>query len=161
MNRLARVIRTEQSQVPAAELLNIKARELQAPVFGKGQRIGLALAQPAGEAEGAHNHEEHFHDESVRSFFIEEERPLDLKKLETWIGQLLNEHGEHIYRCKGVLQIQGQAKRVVVQGVQMLFDSAPDRFWEPAEKRLSQMVFIGRDLDEPAIRAAFAGCVAA
>ena len=37
--------------------------------------------------------------------------------------------------------------------LQMLLDSAPDRFWNVGEKRVSQFVFIGRELDEPAIRA--------
>ena len=72
----------------------------------------------------------------------------------------MNTSGESIYRCKGVLHIQGVPKRVVFQGVQMMFDSAPERFWNAGEKRQSQMVFIGRDLDEARIRAGFAGCLA-
>jgi len=59
-----------------------------------------------------------------------------------------------------VLHIKGIPKRVVVQGVQMMLDSAPDRFWSVGERRLSQFVFIGRELDEPAIRAGFQACLA-
>jgi len=84
-----------------------------------------------------------------------------LPKLEKWLGELLNNSGEKIYRCKGVLNIKGIPKRVVVQGVQMMLDSAPDRFWNAGEKRLSQFVFIGRELDEQAIRAGFESCLAA
>jgi G3E family GTPase len=85
---------------------------------------------------------------------------LDLKKLEVWIGELLKTLGTDIYRSKGVLYIQGQPKRLVFQGVQMLFDSAPDRFWNPGEKRRSQLVFIGRELDEAKIKAGFEQCLA-
>ena len=30
----------------------------------------------------------------------------------------------------------------------MMFDCSPERFWNPDEKRESQFVFIGKDLDE-------------
>ena len=96
----------------------------------------------------------------MKSFYIEEERPLDLPKLEAWLSELLKNLGADIYRCKGVLHVKGVPKRVVFQGVQMMFDSAMDRFWNPGEKRVSQMVFIGRELDEAKIRKEFGECVA-
>ena len=77
---------------------------------------------------------------------------MDLKKLEAWLGELLKSLGADIYRSKGVLNIKGQPKRVVFQGVQMMFDAQPDRFWNVNEPRKSQLVFIGRELDEAKIR---------
>jgi G3E family GTPase len=183
MNALARIHRTLKSQIEIGKLLNIKARELSAPLeFAKGAagpatipliESGPGAAHVSGEDDHSycdhdhghcdHNHEDAphgHHDELVRSFYIEEERPLDLSRLEKWLNELLNSSGESIYRCKGVLHIKGIPKRVVVQGVQMLLDSAPDRFWNVGERRLSQFVFIGRELDEPAIRAGFQSCLA-
>ncbi len=188
MNALAKIHRTQNSEIEIAKLLNIKARELSAPLhFAKvaegripvvpiplvpsGTRVTLLPGEhdhsdcdhDHGQCDHDHNHEpvpHGHHDELVRSFFIEEERPLDLPKLEKWLGELLNSSGESIYRCKGVLHIKGIPKRVVVQGVQMMLDSAPDRFWNVGERRLSQFVFIGRELDEPAIRAGFQACLA-
>jgi G3E family GTPase len=159
------------------KLLNLKARELNAPLeWPKPNTLTLtAVAETRDHARcdhehghcdhnhehPLHDHEPHGqHDESVRSFCIEEERPLDLPRLERWLGELLKTSGEKIYRCKGVLHIKGIGKRVVVQGVQMLFDSALDRFWNPGERRVSQFVFIGRELDEAAIRAGFQSCLA-
>ncbi len=175
MNALAKIHRTQKSQIDIGKLLNIKARELTAPLeLPKPTKLTLTPVEtPHDHAHCDHDHCDHEHehhhapapqgqhDELVRSFFIEEERPLDLPKLEKWLGELLNSSGEKIYRCKGVLNIQGIPKRVVVQGVQMMLDSAPDRFWNAGEKRLSQFVFIGRELDEPAIRAGFQSCLAA
>lgn len=173
MNALAKVHRTEKSRIDVSQLLGIKARELTAPLNLPSGKIQLTAHEDKGQHEHAHcdhehghcEHEHHHaphghHDESVRSFFIEEERPLNLEKLEKWLGELLQKSGESIYRCKGVLHIQGIPKRVVVQGVQMLFDSAPERFWNVGERRVSQMVFIGKELDEPGIRAGFASCLA-
>jgi len=176
MNALAKIHRTEKSAIDVSKLLDIKARELTAPLQLPAKKISLT-PEPKHEEHkhdhshcdhdhghcdhGHHDHEPHgHHDESVRSFYIEEERPLDLPKLEKWVGELLKKSGESIYRCKGVLHIKGIGKRVVVQSVQMLFDSAPDRFWNPGERRVSQMVFIGKDLDEASIRAGFESCVA-
>jgi G3E family GTPase len=175
MNALAKVHRTSNAQVDVELLLNIRARELAAPLeIAEPRAIPLT---PDGDHthchhEHGHCHHEHshehehdepphgHHDELVRSFYIEEERPLDLPRLEKWLTDLLNTSGENIYRCKGVLHIKGIPKRVVVQGVQMLLDSAPDRFWNVGERRVSQFVFIGRELDEAGIRAGFESCLA-
>jgi G3E family GTPase len=148
MNPLAKIRRTERAQVPVAELLDIKAHALQ-----------NALRLPDEEHHHEHEHE-HKHDEHVRSFFIVDDRPLDLRKLESWLTEVIQTMGPQIYRAKGILHISGQPKRVVFQGVQMLFDAAPDRFWNPGEKRQNQLVFIGKDLDEAAIRTGFANCIA-
>ena len=61
---------------------------------------------------------------------------------------------------KGILHIKGAPKRVIFQGVQMMFDCAPDRFWNTDEKRETTFVFIGKELDEQQIREGFATCLA-
>lgn len=181
MNALARIHRTEKSRIEMGKLLNIKARELNAPLeLPKANRLALTPVEDEHDhshcqhdhgqcdhdhgAGQQHDHPDHAplgqHDELVKSFYIEEEHPLDLARLEKWLSEMLNRSGENIYRCKGVLHIKGIPKRVVVQGVQMMLDSAPDRFWSPDERRLSQFVFIGRELDEAAIRAGFQSCLA-
>jgi G3E family GTPase len=177
MNGLAQIHRTQKSQIDAGKILNVRARELSAPLpeFKEPQHEHADHDHDHDhkcdehcehdhdhEHKHDHGHEEphHHHDESVKSFYIEEERPLDLKKLETWLGELLNSLGADIYRSKGVLYIQGHAKRVVFQGVQMMLDSAPDRLWNVGEKKKSQLVFIGRELDEKKIREGFEQCVA-
>jgi G3E family GTPase len=146
MNPLAKIRRTEHAQIPVTELLDIKAHALQ-----------NALRLPEKHS---HEHEHAHHDEDVRSFFIVDERPLELRKLEAWLTELIQTLGPKIYRAKGILHISGQPKRVVFQGVQMLFDAAPDRFWNPGEKRQNQLVFIGKNLDEAAIRSGFENCIA-
>jgi G3E family GTPase len=159
MNSIAKVHRAQKSQIDVSLIFNIKARELAAPleVVGQGDH---GLEHEHNEGDEHDDHHEHFHDESVRSFYIIEERPLDLKKTETWFSKLLGADGANIYRSKGILHVKGQAKRVVFQGVQMTFNAEPDRFWAATEKRQSQMVFIGKELDEAKIRAGFESCLA-
>ena len=172
MNPLARIHRTQRAQIDVGRILDIKARDLNTPL-----ELPVAGEQDEhehGERPHEHEHEEdvgdeheghgrskdsHYHDEKVRSFSIVEDRALDLKKTEAWISELLGSVGANIYRCKGILFVQGQPKRVVFQGVQMMFDATPERFWEPDEKRQSRMVFIGQELDETKIRAGFESCL--
>ncbi len=163
VNAVAKIHRTQRSQIPISELLNIRAHELKTP-------FNLPEAGHEHDHEHAHEHHHdhaeddahehhHHHDEAVRSFFIVDERPLDLGKLEDWLSQVIQTMGPKIYRSKGILHVAGQPKRIVFQGVQMLFDAAPDRFWNIGEKRVNQLVFIGKELDESALRAGFEGCI--
>ena len=183
INSLAEIIRTDHSRIEPGRLLNIKARELtsrfalpsRALQPPKLESAALhdehdhdhdhhdAESKPHDEQhpdEAEHEHSHHHHDESVASFYLSDDRPLDLKKVETWLTEVIRDLGANIYRSKGILQIQGQAKRVVFQGVQTMFDAQPDRLWQAGERRLSQIVFIGKELDEAKLRAGFEACIA-
>ena len=51
---------------------------------------------------------------------------------------------------KGVLSIKGSDKRMVFQGVHMLFDGRFDRPWG-ADPRTNTLVLIGKKLDRAAL----------
>jgi G3E family GTPase len=70
----------------------------------------------------------------------------------------LNTKGQDIFRFKGVLNVQGMDQRVVAQGVHMISSMAKDRTWEDDEPRISEMVFIGRNLDAEELRSGLSGC---
>jgi G3E family GTPase len=118
--------------------------------------FGLSLAaKPAAERAFASHH----HDDEIGSIGIHEERALDARKVNDWLSYLLQTHGEHILRMKGVLNIKGDARRYVFHGVHMMFDGRPDRPWGEAA-RSSQLVFIGRRLDREELLAGFSACLA-
>ena len=60
---------------------------------------------------------------------------------------------------KGIINIAGESRRFIFQGVHMLFDGKFDRDWKADEKRRSQLVFIGRNLDRDALEEGFRACV--
>jgi hypothetical protein len=101
----------------------------------------------------------HTHDDAVTSVGLEFERPFDEARLNKWLGKLLREQGNDIFRMKGILAIAGSDRRFVFQGVHMLFDGRPDLPWGDAPRR-SQVVFIGRALDREALRAGLTACLA-
>lgn len=175
INSLATLHRTQNSQIEPAKIFNLKARELGGNFVipesashadhhhdrEHGHECGPDCDHDHHhEQDHEHGHHHHHHDESVTSFYLSDDRPLDLKRVEAWLTEIIRELGSNIYRSKGILQIQGQAKRVVFQGVQTMFDAKPDRLWNVGEKKVSQLVFIGKDLDEAKIRRGFAGCIA-
>ena len=104
-------------------------------------------------------HGAHEHNEGVTSVGIQEAGELDSKRLNEWISGLLRTQGNDIYRMKGVLSVKGAAKRLVFQGIHMLFDAKFDREWG-SEARVNTLVFIGKNLDRTALNTAFRACLA-
>ena len=102
---------------------------------------------------------EHEHDQSVGSFFLREERPIDINRFMLWLTPLLQERGEDLFRSKGIFYAQGFKERVVFQSVRMLTAMKPDRPWKPDEKKSTEYVVIGRNLDREEFAEGLAGCV--
>ena len=117
-----------------------------------------ALVEPVHATEHAAGHT---HDDTVSSVGIAEEAPLDPKKLNAWMSELLATKGADIFRMKGILHVANTPNRFVFQGVHMLFDGKPDRAWKTGEHRASRLVFIGRNLDRAELTAGFRNCLAA
>ena len=102
---------------------------------------------------------EHRHDEEVASVGITMPGELDGRRLNEWIGGLLAKKGQDIFRCKGVLAVRGSDKKLVFQGVHMMFDHSDGRPWGD-EPRRNALVFIGRHLDRQALEEGFRSCLA-
>jgi len=56
--------------------------------------------------------------------------------------------------------VKGAPKRLVFQGVHMLFDATMDREWRPGEARTNTLVFIGKNLERAKLTEAFKACLA-
>jgi hypothetical protein len=105
-------------------------------------------------------HAAHSHNDAVTSVGISTPGDLDGTKLNNWISTLLRVKGGDIYRMKGVLAVKGSNKRLVFQGVHMLFDAKFDREWSKGEPRQNTLVFIGKNLERSALTEAFKACLA-
>ncbi|MEO0056141.1 MAG: hypothetical protein RLZZ50_2088 [Verrucomicrobiota bacterium] len=114
------------------------------------------VARPGWQQDFEHTHS---HDADVSSVGIRYSGDLDGKRLNDWIGVLLKEKGNDIYRCKGVLSIKGTPNRLVFQGVHMLFDAKFDRPWGK-DTRENMLVFIGKNLEREKLTEAFKACLA-
>ena len=102
----------------------------------------------------------HYHDEDMQSVAIAHDGEIDPQKFMPWLNDLVQREGGKILRSKGILAFKGEPKRFVFQGVHMMVDGDVQRDWQPDEKRLSKIVFIGRDLPADKIRQGFQACFA-
>jgi G3E family GTPase len=88
----------------------------------------------------------HHHDDDVKSFVFRSDKPFDARRLEDFLGALVNIYGPRMFRYKGVLNMQGSDRKVIFQGVHQLMGSDLGPPWGEQEPRVSKMVFIGIEL---------------
>ncbi|MCY0386915.1 GTP-binding protein [Robbsia sp. Bb-Pol-6] len=112
------------------------------------------------EHEGhAHHHHAH-HDDAIKSFVFRSDRAFDPRKLEDFLGGVLQIYGESLLRYKGVLWMKGVDRRVVFQGVHQMMGTDLSTRWLPSEKKNTKMVFIGIDLPQDLITDGLERCLA-
>ena len=110
-----------------------------------------------------HDHDHHHHEhvlDDIKGVSLRLDRPVNGEKVTRWLNQLLQEKGPDILRAKGILEVQGDERRLVFQAVHMIMEGDWQRPWKAGEPRSSRMVFIGRNLDEDALREGFEACAA-
>ena len=142
LNEQATVFLTNQSEVNLKELLDMHA-------FDVDQKLAVD-PQFLDELNQRHHHE-------INSISFELERPLNVEALELFVQELSGR--EKIYRSKGFLWIEGNPRRAIFHGVNNRFTLLWDRLWEKGETRKSQLVFIGKQIDEQRIREQIEKCV--
>jgi G3E family GTPase len=169
INPYAKVHKTERCQIPLSEVLGRNAFDLGRildiePEFlgGNGHDHHDHPGHDHDHDRGHHHHQElkHYHDEDMQSLSLSSEQPLSSDKFFPWIQDLVQKEGPNILRSKGILSFKDDPERFVFQGVHMILDGDHQRPWQPDEKRLSRLVFIGRNLPQDKIREGFAACVA-
>jgi G3E family GTPase len=104
-----------------------------------------------------HRHDVNRHDESIRSFSIVEDQPIDPVALEMFIDLLRSAHGERLLRMKAIVAVSDRPEKpVVLHGVQNIFH-APVRLpaWPDPQDRRTRMVLITKDLPENFVKGLF------
>jgi len=102
---------------------------------------------------------EHEHDDSVTSMSITTSGEVHMLLVNDWVGDVLKNLGNDIYRMKGVLAVAGSPKKFVYQAVHMIFDGVFEGEWAPSEERGNKLVFIGKNLDKAALQRGFEACL--
>lgn len=113
------------------------------------------LKAEADEEHGHHHHDVNRHNSEIGSFVISFDEPLVWQEVAAWLDALVIAHGEDMLRVKGILDIEGRDRPIVVQAVQKLFHPpfALDA-WPDGERR-SKLVFITRAIGEEFVREVF------
>jgi len=146
LNVLARIYRTQNAGIELSKVLDVGAFDL-----SKRLEVSPRLLDEK---------DDHHHESGIGSVALVEPGEVDGKKLNSWLGGLLKSRGTDIFRMKGIVRVQGESRRVVFQGVHMMFEGRPDRPWQEGDDRTNRIVFIGRNLDAGALRRDFHSCLA-
>lgn len=102
-----------------------------------------------------HHHDANRHDDHIRSFCLTFDEPLVWERFLEWMELLQSARGQNLLRIKGILDVAGEERPVVIHGVQHVFHPpATLPAWPTADHR-SQLVFITRDLGRAAVEAAW------
>jgi len=144
INPLAKLHRTQNCAVPLDAVLERNAFDLDR----------ILDVEPDFLEAGHHHH----HDSDIRSISAKIEGEVDPDKFMPWISNLTQSQGPDILRCKGIVAFPNEPKRFVFQGVHMILDGDVQGDWGKDEKRVSRVVFIGRNLDPAAITEGFESC---
>jgi G3E family GTPase len=147
VNDTTEIVSAVRCDVPLTKLLDRKAFDIGRLLFA-----APGLAGPSGHA--------HEHDHGIQSVSLTQATPLDPERLGTFLADLLREHGQTIYRCKGIMDVAGSKQRFIFQGVHMYLETSWGAPWKDDEERRSRAVFIGRELDRNMLEKGLAGCAA-
>lgn len=120
--------------------------------------LDRVAADLAADPEADDHHRHHIDASGITSVTLRETRPLDGAALENWIGTTLAVRGADILRMKGILAVDGEPRRVVLQAVNMLHEGDFGAPW-PDARRDSRLVFIGRNLNISELQAGFQACI--
>jgi G3E family GTPase len=142
LNATAPILRSSHAKVDLERILGIGAFDLSRTM--------------AVEPDFLEDHD-HQHDPSLESVSIVLGTPFDRARLDAYLKRLLAERGDDIFRLKGIVAIEGDPRRWVLQGVHRLTELKPVDPWG-AETPASKLVFIGRGLDRAALESGLAGC---
>jgi G3E family GTPase len=144
MNAIAKIYRTQNALVNIENILGVGGFDLSHALTIDPDFLG---------------EEAHQHDESVGSIALVAPGAMDVEKVQAWLSELLPTQGQNIFRMKGILNINAQERRFVLQGVHMIMDAQFDREWRVDEERKNELVFIGRDLDNLKLQQSFNSCL--
>ncbi|MFG1228271.1 CobW family GTP-binding protein [Xanthobacter wiegelii] len=175
INPYAKLYRTQKSEIDIAKVLNQGAFDLERvlelePAFLEEDEHhhhhehGEACGPDCGHDHHDHGHHHHglkaVHDEEIQSVSFSTDKPLDPDKFFPWVQNIVQVEGPNILRSKGILSFKDDPDRFVFQGVHMILDGDHQRPWKDDEKRLSRIVFIGRQLKRDLLEEGFLACVA-
>lgn len=146
LNPLAPVIRTENADLSASDVLDQHRHN--------PDRIAASLASLPG-----HDHGGHIDKTGIASVTLSTDTPLDGPAFEIWLRNLLDRYGSDILRTKGILNVAGQDRKLVLQAVNMLVEAEFRESWDTGARQ-SRLVFIGRRLSREHLETGFAGCQA-
>jgi G3E family GTPase len=110
---------------------------------------------PASASHDHRHHDVNRHSADISSFCLQFATSLHWEHVATWLDALVVCHGDNLLRVKGILNVVGREKPIVVQAVQRLFHPPLELARWPSDDRTSRIVFITRSLSREYVAEVF------
>jgi len=150
INSAANYLKCKNAEVDLNEILNVGGFNF--------KRIEQSVDGCMGGATGRRICPEHAPHE-IQTVAIQTEDSYTANVLYAWLEEYVLRHSENIFRAKGVVSLSGVEERFIFQGVHDQFNAALGNSWKN-EKRVTKMIFIGRNLQKEEILSGLARCKA-
>jgi G3E family GTPase len=175
LNPLAPIHRAQRSNVPLDAILGRGGFDLSRILELEPEFLNPAHGEPGhvhddhcdddhehghGDHGHGHEHHDHVHDDDIKGVSLRMDKAVDPQRVTQWLNDLLARQGPDILRAKGILNVNGEDRRLVFQAVHMILEGDFQGPWKAGDDRSSRMVFIGRNLDEALLRVGFESCAA-
>lgn len=118
---------------------------------GKTTVLNHLVQQP----ELPHHHDVNRHDDHIRAFCFSVDVPIPEEVFAAWLEVSMSFVGADILRVKGILNIEGSDRPVVIHGVQHIFHPPVTLPAWPSDDKRSRLVFITRDVGRDVIEDSF------
>ncbi|ART62662.1 CobW family GTP-binding protein [Kushneria marisflavi] len=126
------------SEASVAHSPTLSPHALFASVEKAGVQAGMMPAPPRPDPNR--------HDDHIRAHCFVFERPIRASRLEAWLSLVTSLMGHDMLRIKGMLDIEGRDRPLVIHGVQHLFHPPVELEAWPGGERFSRLIFITRDI---------------
>lgn len=143
MNPAAEQLLSGKTMPPSADVF--------APLAADWRRDVATAVIDQGESHARHE-SHHASHERITTFTVRLDEPVVWDEFVDWLELLLASRGDSLLRVKGLLAVAGEARPVVVQGVQHVL-YPPERLaaWPNGADARGWLVFIARDLTRRAV----------
>jgi G3E family GTPase len=156
LNPGARIHRSSPDSMPMlSDLATVDIYDPAAKIPDVARWLNLDAHAEAHHAHGhgdLHHHDINRHSADISSFVLQFDQALHWEHVANWLDALVVGHSDDLLRVKGILDIAGRDRPIVVQAVQSLFHPPFELPAWPDGKRQSRIVFITRGLSQDFVR---------
>ena len=130
----------------------VAGKGVDVPTWLEGERLAVAEQAP-------HDHSGHVHDRNrhqrIESSCLIFEEPVDPGLFEACLEMLMQFRGADLLRVKGIINVSGMDRPMVIHGVQHVFHPPEVLERWPSDDHRTKLVVIARDLDHGELQASF------
>lgn len=150
INPFADSVFTDFGKTPTQDLLNLQAYETKKV----NSRLGYASVSSKFHLVKS---ESHHHQIVSQSYTIKES--FDLLKLRHYLTVMLFVQGAFFYRIKGIINIEGLNKQLIIQSVKGAPVFTDGELWDNTKDRETKIVFIGKNLKREILEKGLRQCI--